>query len=176
MSKNTNLLSQKLHIDLEKGIFFLFGLERKFLIEENKLIIYTFFEIFEYKLKQNSPNEIKEMIENFLAKQLSNTINMLHNKYLNLINVKDKFKSFKIKKITSYWGKCKSDGNLIYNLYLVCFPLEAIEGVVVHELSHLIHFNHSQKFYNLVNEVYPNYKDSQKYLEQKWVQKIWKKQ
>ncbi|MCU4117179.1 M48 family metallopeptidase [Mycoplasma zalophi] len=173
---STNLLYERTKINFENNTFYLYGFKRKFLVEKNKLTIYSLFETFQYDLIQNTKTEIKQIIENFFELQLSKTIHMLNRNYLDLINVQEKYKGFSIKKVTSYWGKCKFDGNLIYNLYLICFPLETIESVVVHELSHLIHFNHSEKFYNLVNKIYPSYKNSQKYLEQKRVKKIWKKQ
>lgn len=44
--------------------------------------------------------------------------------------------------------------------------LEAIDYIIVHEFCHLIHMNHSKDFYNLVKEIIPNYKDSEKWLKE----------
>ena len=45
------------------------------------------------------------------------------------------------------------------------YPLEIMEYIVVHELSHIKHKNHSKDFWNLVEEFSPNYKYIEKYFK-----------
>lgn len=55
-------------------------------------------------------------------------------------------------------GSCNSKGVLRFNFRLMLYPEEAREYVIVHELCHIIHPNHSKDFYNLVLHFMPDYK------------------
>ena len=44
-------------------------------------------------------------------------------------------------------------------------PQYVIDYVVVHEICHLIHFNHSKEFWKMVEEIIPDYKERRKYLK-----------
>lgn len=62
-----------------------------------------------------------------------------------------------IKTIRSFWGSCAADKKLRFNARLIMAPLEVVDYVVVHELSHLVHRNHSYRFWNLVGQFIPQY-------------------
>ena len=62
------------------------------------------------------------------------------------------------------WGSCSSKGNLNFNCLLVLFPQEVIDSVVVHELCHRKHMNHSPQFYAEIDKVFPEYKKWHKWL------------
>ena len=62
------------------------------------------------------------------------------------------------------WGSCSSTGNLNFNCLLALFPIEVIDSVVVHELCHRKHMNHSLQFYAEVEKVFPEYKKWHKWL------------
>lgn len=62
------------------------------------------------------------------------------------------------------WGSCSSKGNLNFNCLLALFPLEIIDSVVVHELCHRKHMNHSPQFYAEIEKVFPEYKKWHKWL------------
>ena len=55
------------------------------------------------------------------------------------------------------WGSCSSKGNLNFNCLLMLFPDAVIDSVVVHELCHRKHMDHSPAFYNEVRKVFPEY-------------------
>ena len=57
----------------------------------------------------------------------------------------------------SRWGSCSSKNNLNFNWKLIMAPPEALDYVVIHELCHLIEFNHSPRFWNLVRAQMPEY-------------------
>ena len=71
-----------------------------------------------------------------------------------------------IRRQHSRWGSCSSKGNLNFNCLLVLLPEEVIDYVVVHELCHRKHMNHSQQFYREVERVYPEYKRCMKWLKE----------
>ena len=64
------------------------------------------------------------------------------------------------------WGSCSSKGNLNYNYLLMLCPDEVAEYVVIHELCHRIHMNHSKDFWNKIEAFCPNYKQARKWLKQ----------
>lgn len=66
----------------------------------------------------------------------------------------------------SRWGSCSSKGNLNFNCLLMLFPDEVIDSVVVHELCHRKHMNHSAAFYAEVERVFPEYRRWNKWLKQ----------
>ena len=58
----------------------------------------------------------------------------------------------------SRFGSCGKDGGICYSWRLMLYPAAAREYVVVHELCHLVHFDHSRAFYAMVESVLPDYK------------------
>lgn len=63
------------------------------------------------------------------------------------------------------WGYCTSDGKIRFNAYLSMAPLEVMEYVVSHEVSHLTQMNHSKRFWKVVESLSPNYKQLKKELK-----------
>ncbi len=57
------------------------------------------------------------------------------------------------------FGSCSSKGNLNFSCRVMRYPTEAIDYVVVHELAHLKHFNHSRAFWAFVESVLPDYRE-----------------
>ena len=58
----------------------------------------------------------------------------------------------------SRWGSCSSRGTLSFNYRLMFAPPRVLDYVVVHELCHLTHMNHSKDFWNMVRQIMPDYK------------------
>ncbi len=64
------------------------------------------------------------------------------------------------------WGSCSGKKNLNFNCLLLLTPTEVMDSVIIHELCHLKHMNHSKEFYNEVLRVCPNYKQHDRWLKQ----------
>lgn len=64
------------------------------------------------------------------------------------------------------WGSCSPKNTLSFSWRLVMTPLEIIDYVVIHELAHTIHHNHSRRFWALVEKWMPDYKVRRKQLRQ----------
>lgn len=71
-----------------------------------------------------------------------------------------------IKDQKTRWGSCSSKHNLNFNWRLILVPSEVLDYVVVHEISHLRHMNHSKEFWKEVERVLPQYKASEKWLKE----------
>ncbi len=63
------------------------------------------------------------------------------------------------------WGSCSSKGNLNFNCLLMLAPPEVIDYIIVHELCHRKEMNHSRTFWNEVEKVIPDYRDSIRWLK-----------
>ena len=63
------------------------------------------------------------------------------------------------------WGSCSGKGNLNFNWKLIMAPPPVLDYVVIHELCHLREFNHSPRFWALVEGQMPDYKAWKKWLE-----------
>lgn len=64
------------------------------------------------------------------------------------------------------WGSCNAGGNLCFSWRLVMAPLKIIDYVVVHELAHLKEKNHSKRFWDLVGQMDPDYKQDRRWLRE----------
>lgn len=63
------------------------------------------------------------------------------------------------------FGSCSAAGNLNFNALLALMPPEILDYVVVHELAHLVHLDHSPAFWQTVGEIIPDYKERRNWLK-----------
>lgn len=75
-----------------------------------------------------------------------------------------KFLSVKVRDYKSRWGCCDSKNNLSFNYKLFMLPDYIVYYVIIHELSHTVQHNHSEKFWRLVEKFVPNYRKLKKEL------------
>lgn len=69
-----------------------------------------------------------------------------------------------IRQYRARWGSCNNRGELSFNYLLMMTPLYVIDYVIIHELCHLEHLNHSKEFWQLVEKFCPNYQIAKKWL------------
>lgn len=72
-----------------------------------------------------------------------------------------------IKKMTRKWGYCNKKEKLIcLNLNLIRYDIDEIDYVIIHELCHFLHFDHSKEFWESVSKYKPDYKLNRKVLNE----------
>nr|QGT50010.1 metalloprotease [uncultured Helicobacter sp.] len=99
-----------------------------------------------YPLQKNA---FKELLHTYIAprtQELANTMNL-------------DFQHIKITNACSKFGSCTYDNRLFFSLMLVFAPYHLIDYVIIHELAHIHHKNHSQDFWHLVTKHCPHAKD-----------------
>ena len=98
-----------------------------------------------------------------LAKQAAAVIPQRVAYYARLVGVT--YGRISIRRQKSRWGSCSSKGNLNFNCLLMLAPPEVLDSVVVHELCHRKHMNHSPAFYAEVLRVFPDYRVYNRWLK-----------
>ena len=84
----------------------------------------------------------------------------------NLFQEKIPFPSLTIRKMSTRWGVCNRKlKRVTLNSLLIRYPLEALDYVIIHELSHFVHFDHSKAFWTEVSKYSPKYKEIRKLLK-----------
>lgn len=71
----------------------------------------------------------------------------------------------KITKAKKRFGSCSSKNFLCFSCFLINYPEAAIDYVIVHELAHIKHHNHSKEFYEMIAAYMPDYKEREKLLK-----------
>lgn len=122
-----------------------------------------------FSFYSNTPNNFDEndktkLLEKFYKTQANKVIPPLVQKYTDLTG--KNYNNITIKNVSTRWGSCSTKNNLNFNYRLMQTPIDCVEYVVAHEVCHLTHHNHSKKFWNLVKQVFPNYKSCEKHLKQ----------
>ena len=80
--------------------------------------------------------------------------------WYNNFTYKIPYPNLTIRKMTSRWGVCNSKlKRVTLNLELMKKEIDCLDYVIVHELSHFIEMNHSNRFWKVVGENYPNYRE-----------------
>ena len=71
----------------------------------------------------------------------------------------------KITSAKARFGSCNSRGSICFSCFLMLYPDDAIDAVIVHELAHLKHMDHSADFYRLVEQYLPDYRKREAILK-----------
>jgi predicted metal-dependent hydrolase len=124
------------------------------------------------ELRVNLPigyeGQVKDAVKTWIRGQATPVIQREAEHLAQMIGVK--FKRLTIRDQRTKWGSCSRTGNLSFNWRLILFPPNVLRYVVVHELCHLKQFNHSPRFWQLVEQFDPHYRDSIEWLRVNGVQ------
>ena len=107
------------------------------------------------RLTENDINALKAAAREILPKKVAYFAEKMGIRYgrITITSAKTRF------------GSCSSDGDISFSYRLMTYPNEAIDYVVVHELAHIKEMNHSPRFYAVIEEQLPDYKERKKLLK-----------
>ncbi len=108
-----------------------------------------------YKLSKEEIDNLINEAKDYLPKRVEY--------YSALMNVKPT--GIKITSARKRFGSCSAKNSICFSLYLMAYPKEAVDYVVVHELAHIKHHNHSKEFYKFIEQFMPDYKEREKLLK-----------
>ena len=107
----------------------------------------------------------EQIVTSYLRKVLYNKALEFSNKYEKIMGVHAE--QLRIKKMKTRWGTCNIEAKRIWiNYELIKYPIECLEHIVVHELTHLLETNHTPRFYTLLGKYYPNYRENDKLIKE----------
>lgn len=122
------------------------------------------------KVKDKDDFRHKEIMMSKWLKQYRTTVfeELLQEKYLLFEKYGVTYPTLKIRNMTSRWGSCQpKKGIITLNSKLIEAPRNCIEYVILHELVHFIHPNHSRQFWDFVAMMMPDWKERKEELEKR---------
>ena len=108
------------------------------------------------------PSMIRPLFIKFYKNKADKILNERVKKYIKYFN--DEPKKIIITELKDKWGSCSKNNQIRYNWRIILAKTSIIDYVIVHELSHMIHKNHSDKFWNEIKRILPDYKMRKEWL------------
>ncbi len=151
--ENHYYLGRQLRLKVKQAI------ANKINIEDDFIVVYSHYPS-NLKLTQN-------LIENWFKTQACEKFNERLSLCLNEFSKPEEFlpKSIIIRHLNKRWGSMTSTKRLVLNTKLIHMPLYCIDYVIIHELCHIQHPNHSPKFWNLLASIMPDWEQRKNKLE-----------
>lgn len=167
---------QKENITFENGeTVYLLGKQYKMKLISNKnneiKINNRYIEIHIKEKYFDNKKYIKKYYDKWLKEYAMEIFVEVMNKYQKSLKKYDiEVPKVEIRQMKSRWGSCLPFNNkIILNLNLIKTPMCCIEYVILHELSHFKHHNHSKNFYNFITLFMPDWKERKKILDEEFM-------
>ena len=153
IDKISKMISKKEKIDNK---FYYLGQKYDIIIDNN--INSTFID--DNVIYTKNETELNKWLKNQTKKIFKERLDLIYKSFNENIIYPD----LKIRNMKSRWGVCNKKGYITLNSNLIKYNISEIDYVIVHELSHYVHFDHSKEFWNTVSKYFPDYKKSKKVL------------
>ena len=145
------------------------GKKNQFSYENDTIVIKTpYLDALEtdYEAEENKPliEKLQNDLKKWYKKQAAAYITKRVDYYKDIVGVT--VNSVSIKSRKSQWGSCDSNGDITFSWRLVMARPAAIDYVVIHELCHRKHMDHSRDFWNQVQKYMPDFKAQKQWLEE----------
>ena len=111
----------------------------------------------------NSEKEIFQ-IKKWYIEMTKQILDLRVNYFANLMQVN--YDGLGVDNCKTRWGSCSKSGVIKFNLRLAMLPHKVIDYIIIHELSHLIEFNHSKNFYNIISSIMPDWQTQRNKLKE----------
>lgn len=104
------------------------------------------------------------LLERWLKQEAQHYINERCLELAQRMQVNEQISAIKYRKTKTKWGHCTSRGVLQFNWLIIMAPVDVIDYLLIHELSHLTHMNHSSQFWQRVKAFCPEFKQHKNWL------------
>jgi predicted metal-dependent hydrolase len=112
---------------------------------------------------QADPQQIKDRVQGWLQGEAKRVFGERLAIYAEKLGVN--YRAYALPSAATRWGSCSSDGKIRLNWRLIHFPLSIIDYVVAHELAHLREMNHSPRFWQTVESIFPEFREARQTLK-----------
>lgn len=116
-----------------------------------------------FVFSNQEPEQIKKIYKAYLKHSAKKILVDECNNFAKILGLK--VNQIKISSSKTRWGSCSSKRNINLNYRLMIVPKKIRLYVIIHELCHIIHMNHSKEFWGLVAKFFPDYKNLKKHLK-----------
>lgn len=108
---------------------------------------------------------IKNKVIQWYKKEAMQQLEISVNNSMRIMLPQYRSPNIKVRDYKRRWGSCNHRGDLSFNWRIIMAPSNVVDYVVTHEIAHLKEFNHSPKFWNIVEQQMPDWKDQQQWLK-----------
>lgn len=151
-----NMLNQKKTKNEKQELFYYLGKKYDIIYLDGKI------EIYDDRIYVKD----RETLDRWYKKQIKQIFNerLEYNYKLFIENIP--YPNLRLRKMKTRWGVCNRKTNTVtLNTELIKYDITKLDYVIIHELSHFLHFNHSSSFWKQVEKYCPNYKKIRKELK-----------
>lgn len=125
-------------------------------VENHQLVLHV---------KENNPTHIKTLFIEWLKSQAADYMVPRATTIAQQLNLAHKLQGFRFRITRRTWGHCSSKGMIQFNPLVMLANPDVIDYLIAHEVCHLVHMNHSPRYWALVASICSHYKSSQKLLK-----------
>lgn len=108
-----------------------------------------------FLLSKKEVGNAKEHFIAFYRKKLKSKLQPLVERYQGQLGVQAT--EVKVMELKNRWASCSVKGNVHFHWKCAMAPMDVLHYIVIHELAHLIHMNHTSAFWNEIDKILPNY-------------------
>jgi predicted metal-dependent hydrolase len=116
-----------------------------------------------FHLSVSDKNHAREMFIEFYKEKLNEKLKPILKRFKGQLGVNPK--EIKVMELQNRWASCTVKGNVNFHWKCAMAPIDVLNYIVVHELTHLIHPNHTSAFWNELDKVMPSYHKQVQWLK-----------
>lgn len=124
-------------------------------------------------LHQPDQGIIQRQLEGWFKEQAKAYIPQITYARAQQLGVMDKLNQIRFRRTKTKWGHCTSAGNLQFNWQIMGAPVDVVDYLICHEVSHLLEHNHSKRFWAHVGSLCPQFQHHRLWLKQQGHKLIW---
>lgn len=155
---------QSFHINGEVFVLHLIKEERKSItvrIKGQEIHLFLPLDLSQVEQSKYIKRALSRFFANYYKMEVEDRIRELNDRYFG-----EPMESVRIKYNKSNWGSCSAKRNINISSRLLFAPKAVQDYVFIHELTHLKELNHSSRFWKIVGEIVPDYKQKEKWLKE----------